>query len=589
MQILKGIAVSPGVAQATAIVLDTEEMVIPRRLIAEDDVPNELARFNTALEHASEELGGLRSTFAETFGDQLGDIFEVHRSILQSVQLQKAITDLVQQEHLSPEFATSSVLRQYARKFLAMKDEYMAERVQDIYDIERRLLRNLIGEKREQLRSLDVPHVIVAHNLTPGQTAALDREKVLAFATDVGGRTGHTAIVARAMNIPAVVGLKTVSADTTGGDEVIIDGNRGLVIIAPDEATKEKYRRYARQAEQMESSLVLLRDLPSVTKDGHEITLLGNIEFPQEVTPCLERGASGIGLYRTEFLYLDRETAPTEEEHYQAYATAIEMLQGRPMTIRTCDLGADKFTHLTETIEERNPVLGLRSIRYSLQHVDVFKTQLRAILRASVLGPTEILFPLVTTLRELRHAKMILKDVREDLEEDGIPFDRNIKVGIMVEVPSVAVLPRQFAKECDFFSIGTNDLVQYTLAVDRQNERVANLFTPAHPSVIHLIHRVIQAAKAEHIEVGVCGEMGSDTVFTLLLLGLGVDFISTAATSIPRVKKVVRSTSMRQARRAAEKVLTLESDREIVSYLGEVGRSLLPEAFDETEPEDEPA
>ena len=589
MQTLKGIAVSPGVAQATAIVLDSEEMVIPRRLIAESDVPGELARFDAALHRASDELGGLQSTFAETFGDQLGDIFEVHRAILQSEQLQEEIKKLVRQEHLSPEYAATTVLRQYARKFLAMKDEYMAERVQDIYDIERRILRNLIGERREQLRSLDMPHVIVAHNLTPGQTAALDREKVLGFGTDAGGRTSHTAIVARAMNIPAVVGLKTISVDTAGGDELIIDGNRGLVIINPDEATKEKYRQYARQAEQIESNLVLLRDLPPVTKDGHEISLRGNIEFPQEIAACLERGASGIGLYRTEFLYLDRDEDPTEEDHYEAYASAIEMLQGRPITIRTCDLGADKFTHVTEAFEERNPVLGLRSIRFSLQHVDLFKTQLRAILRASALGPTQVMFPLVTNLRELRHAKMILNDVREDLEEEGVPFDRDIKVGIMVEVPSVAVLPRQFAKECDFFSIGTNDLVQYTLAVDRLNERVAGMFTPAHPAVIHLIHRVIMAAKAEHIEVGVCGEMGSDTVFTLLLLGLGVDFISTAATSIPQIKKMVRSTSMRQARRAAKKVMTLESDREILAYLGDQARSVLPEAFAETEPEDEPA
>jgi phosphotransferase system enzyme I (PtsI) len=480
----------------------------------------------------------------------------------------------------------STVLRGYSKKFLAMKDEYLAERVQDVYDIERRLLRNLIGEKREHLAALGTPHVVVAHDLTPSQTAALDREKVLAFATDVGGRTSHTAIVARAMNIPAVVGLKTVTAEVSGGDEVIIDGNRGLVILNPDEATRKRYHEYAREARQLESTLTMLRDLPAVTTDGHEITLHGNIEFPREVASCLERGATGIGLYRTEFLYLDRDEDPTEEDHYEAYASAIEMLQGKPITIRTCDLGADKFTHISGETDERNPFLGLRSIRFSLQHVDLFKTQLRAILRASALGPVRILFPLITTLRELRHAKMILGDVREDLEEEGIAFDRDLKVGIMVEVPSVAVMPRQFARECHFFSIGTNDLVQYTLAVDRQNERVAGMFTPANPAVIHLIDRVIQAARAEHIEVGVCGEMGADTIFTLLLVGLGVDFISTAATSIPRVKKMIRSTSMRQARRIAQKVLTLESDREILGYLAEVARKVLPEAFTEADEQD---
>lgn len=582
MQILKGIAVSPGVARATAIVLDSEEMLIPRREIAADEVTSELQRFDAAVEKAVNELTQLRHDFDETFDEQLGGIFEVHRAILKSEHLQDDIKTLIRKDHYSPEYAVATVLRIYAKKFLAMKDEYLAERVQDVYDIERRILRNLIGEKREQLRTLDTPHIVVAHSLTPSQTAALDREKVLAFATDVGGRTGHTAIVARAMNIPAVVGLGTITADTSGGDELIIDGNRGLVILNPDEETRRRYHQYAEQALQMESSLTLLRNLPPVTRDGHEVILHGNIEFPQEVAACLDRGASGIGLYRTEFLYLDRDEDPTEEDHYEAYTSALAMLEGRPITIRTCDVGADKFTHVTSGYEERNPFLGLRSIRYSLQHVDLFKTQLRAILRASALGPTKILFPLVTNLRELRHAKMILGDVREDLEDEGIAFDRDIKVGIMVEVPSVAVLPRRFAKECDFFSIGTNDLVQYTLAVDRQNERVANMFTPAHPAVIHLIHRVVRAAQAEHIEVGVCGEMGADTLFTLLLLGLGVDFISTAATSIPRVKKMIRSTSMREARRVAEKVMTLESDREITTYLTELTRSILPEAFDDS-------
>ncbi|MBN2584671.1 MAG: phosphoenolpyruvate--protein phosphotransferase [Planctomycetes bacterium] len=581
MEVLKGIPVSPGVVQAPAIVLDSEEMVIPQRQIREDEVDGELGRLKAAIEKSSAELNDLSRQVSETVGEQLGAIFQVHHAMLNSAQLQGEFEEAIRARHVCPEYAVSMVLHGYARKFRDMKDEYLAERVQDVYDIERRLLRHLIGAKREQLRTLDRPHILVAHDLTPSQTAALDRTMVLAFATDVGGRTSHTAIVARAMGIPAVVGLQTVSTDSNGGDDIIIDGNRGLVIIDPDEETVQRYKTYMQQAQQLESDLTLLRDLPAVTKDGHEVTLYGNIEFPQEVESCLHRGATGIGLYRTEFLYLDREEDPTEEDHWEAYAAAIEMLDGRPITIRTCDLGADKFTHVSGEGDERNPFLGLRSIRYSLQHVDLFKTQLRAILRASTLGPVRILFPLVTNLRELRHAKMLLNDVREDLEEEGIPFDRDVKVGIMVEVPSVAILPRQFAKECDFFSIGTNDLVQYTLAVDRLNERVAGMFTPAHPAIISLINNVIQAAKAEGIEVSVCGEMGGDPVFTLLLVGLGIDTISTAATSIPEIKKMVRSTSMRQARRVAKKVLTLESDREIATYLNEVARKIIPEAFAE--------
>jgi phosphotransferase system enzyme I (PtsI) len=581
MQVLKGIPVSPGVVQAPAVVLDSEEMVIPQRQIRQNEIESELQRLHDAIEKSSAELNDLSRKVSETIGEQLGEIFKVHLAMLNSAQLQGEFERTIREQLLCPEYAVSTVLRGYARRFRDMKDPYLAERVQDVYDIERRLLRHLIGAKREHLKALDRPHVLVAHDLTPSQTAALDRSRILAFATDVGGRTSHTAIVARAMNIPAVVGLQSVSTDTNGGEEVIIDGNRGLVIIGPDAETVQRYRTYMQQAQRLESDLTSLRDLPAVTKDGHEVTLYGNIEFPQEVATCLKRGATGIGLYRTEFLYLDRDEDPTEEDHYQAYAEAIKLLQGRPITIRTCDLGADKFTHVSGEESERNPFLGLRSIRYSLQHVDLFKTQLRAILRASALGPVRILFPLITNLRELRHAKMLLNDVREDLQEEGIPFDRDMKVGIMVEVPSVAILPRQFARECDFFSIGTNDLVQYTLAVDRLNERVASIFTPAHPAVVTLIHNVVQAAKAEGIEVSVCGEMGGDPVFTLLLVGLGVDTISTAATSIPEIKKMIRSTSMRQARRVANKVLTLESDREIATYLNEVARQIIPEAFAE--------
>lgn len=584
MQILKGIPVSPGVAIATAIVLDSEEMVIPRREINAREIQAELERLDAALESSRKEMAELRDEVSSTVGQQLGAIFDVHYAILSSSQLIDEIKELMRQQHYSPEYAASTVLRGYARKFLSMKDHYLAERVQDVYDIERRLLKNLIGEKRQQLLSLDRPHLVVAHDLTPSQTAALDRQKVLAFATDVGGRTSHTAIVARAMSIPAVVGLKTVTADTGGGDEMIIDGTRGIVIIQPNEAMKQKYLEYVREVKAEESTLTLLRDLPAVTRDGHEITLLGNIEFPQEVEACVERGATGIGLYRTEFLYLDRDEDPTEEDHFEAYASAIEMLQGRSITIRTCDLGADKFTALHGDIKERNPFLGLRSIRYSLQNVTLFKTQLRAILRASALGPLRILLPLVTNLRELRHAKMLLKDVREDLEEEGVPFDRDVKVGMMVEVPAAALQARQFAKECDFFSIGTNDLVQYTLAVDRSNERVATMYTPAHPAVLELIRMVAEAARRENIDCAVCGEMGGDPAFTLLLLGLGIDTVSTAATSIPQVKRMIRSTSMRHARRVARKVMTLESDREITTYLTEVNRVIIPEAFS---PEDE--
>ena len=579
MEIRKGIAVSPGVAIAPAVVLDSEQFRIPRRSIGAAEVDAEWARFAEAVERAKAEIRDLRERVAADIGEKLGAIFDVQDALLTDNRLQEEVRELIRREHYAPEFAVATVLRGYARKFLNLPNRYMSERVADVYDVEKRLLRNLIGARREGLHQLSEPVVVIAHDLTPSQTASLDRDKVLAFATDVGGRTSHTTIVARAMGIPAVVGLKTVTADVTGGSTVIVDGNRGIVIINPDEASIERFRQAERRFRAMEEELEDLRDMPAVTQDGHEVRLWGNIEFPHEVQACLARGASGVGLYRTEFLYLDRESDPTEEDHYQAYAEAIEALQGRPITIRTCDLGADKFTHLSGEYEERNPFLGFRSIRFSLQHIGLFRTQLRAILRASALGPARIMFPLVTNLRELRQAKMILADVKEDLEEDGLPYDRDLKIGVMIEVPSAALMARQFARECDFFSIGTNDLIQYTLAVDRSNERVAHMYTPGHPAVLRLVRSVIEAGAEAGIEVGVCGEMAGEPMYAILLVGLGVHALSVSSATLLEVKKVVRSITMEQARQVVEKISGFDSDREVDAYLMEIVRRLLPEMF----------
>ena len=579
MEIRKGIPVSPGMAIAPAIVLDSEEFRIPRRSIEPAEVGQELERFRGAVESAQAEIRDLRQRVTRDVGEELGAIFDVQDALLTDARLLEEVRELVDREHYSIEYAVSTVLKGYARKFLKLPNRYIAERVVDVYDVEKRLLRNLIGAKRETLGRLTEPVIVIAHDLTPSQTASLDRSKILAFATDIGGRTSHTTIVARAMGIPAVVGLQTATADVSGGDTVIVDGNRGLLVVNPDEESIQRFRDAERRFRRMEDSLGDLRDLPAVTQDGHEIHLWGNIEFPHEVQACLARGASGIGLYRTEFLYLDREDDPTEADHYQAYAEAIEALQGRPITIRTCDLGADKFTHLSGEYDERNPFLGFRSIRFSLQHVGLFKTQLRAILRASALGPTRIMFPLVTNLKELRQAKMILADVREDLEEEGVAFDRDLKVGIMVEVPSAAIMARYFARECDFFSIGTNDLIQYTLAVDRSNEQVASMYTAGHPAVLRLIREVVEAANNAGVEVATCGEMAGEPMYTILLLGLGVDALSVSPATLPEVKKVIRSVTMDQAREVVEKVFWFDSDREVDAYLSELTRRLLPEIF----------
>ncbi|MCX5655864.1 MAG: phosphoenolpyruvate--protein phosphotransferase [Planctomycetota bacterium] len=579
MEIRKGIAVSPGLAIAPAIVLDSEQFRIPRRNIEPREVEAELARFQGAVERALGELRGLRQRIATDIGEKLGAIFDVQDALLTDPHVSQEIRELIQREHYAPEYAVSTVLRGYAKKFLSLPNRYMSERVSDVYDVEKRLLRNLIGAKRESLGTLTEPAIIISHDLTPSQTASLDRSKILAFATDSGGRTSHTAIVARAMGIPAVVGLKNITADVSGGDSVIVDGNRGLVIINPDEASINRFRVADERYRRMEKALGDLRDLPAVTLDGHEVKLWGNMEFPHDVETCLARGASGIGLYRTEFLYLDRDCDPTEEDHFQAYAEAIDLLKGRPITIRTCDLGADKFTHLSGDYDERNPFLGCRSIRFSLQHIGLFKTQLRAILRASALGPTRAMFPLVTNLKELRQAKMLLNDVREDLEEEGVLFDPDMKVGIMIEVPSAAIMARHFAKECDFFSIGTNDLVQYTLAVDRSNERVATMYTPGHPAVLRLIRTVAEAAGESGVDLAVCGEMAGEPIYTPVLLGLGVQVFSVSPATLLEIKKVIRSITMDQAREVCDRVFQFDSDREVDAYLGEIARRLLPEMF----------
>jgi phosphoenolpyruvate-protein phosphotransferase (PTS system enzyme I) len=579
MEIRKGIAVSPGVAIASAIVLDSEQFRIPRRSIDPADVEAEVARFQGAVDRALAEIRELRQRVVSDVGEKLGAIFDVQDALLTDPHLTQEIRELVQREHYAPEYAVSTILRGYAKKFLNLPNRYMAERVSDVYDVEKRLLRNLIGARRESLGTLTEPVIVIAHDLSPSQTASLDRSKILAFATDAGGRTSHTTIVARAMGIPAVVGLKTITADVSGGDMVVVDGHRGLVVINPDDAAIQRFREARARFDLMEKKLGDMKDLPAVTADGHEVKLWGNIEFPHDVETCMARGATGIGLYRTEFLYLDRDDDPTEEDHFQAYAEAIDMLQGRPLTIRTCDLGADKFTHLSGEYDERNPFLGCRSIRFSLQHIGLFKTQLRAILRASALGPTRVMFPLITNLKELRQAKMLMNDVREDLEEEGVEFDPDLKVGIMIEVPSAAIMARHFARECDFFSIGTNDLIQYTLAVDRSNERVAGLYTPGNPAVLRLIRMVVEAALEAKIDVAVCGEMAGEPTYAPVLLGLGIHTFSVSPATLLEIKKVVRSMTMDQAREICERVYQFDSDREVDAYLAEITRRMLPEMY----------
>ena len=574
----KGIGVSPGVAIGPAIVVDIEEYDIPHRHVPVEQAQEELVRLRKAVGVSKREILDLRKRTAERIGKETAGIFDFHLGLLRDKVLNRKFSDTILSDNVTAEYAVATVLRSYGKEFLAMP-KYLAERVKDVYDIEKRLLRNLIGQQRQTLSDLSRDVNILAHDLTPSQTAAMDRAHILGLAIDAGGKTSHTAIVARALGLPAVVGLNDVTAAVAAGDTVIIDGYRGVAVIDPDAPTLEEYRRFAQQQVEFVHSLDALRDLPAVTRDGHEVTLLGNIEFPSEVEGVFDRGGQGIGLYRTEFLYLGSDTEPTEEEHYTAYREVLEKCGDHPTVIRTLDLGADKYTQARAREPERNPFLGCRSIRFCLQNLVMFKTQIRAILRASLDSEASMLLPLITNLLELRQAKTVIRDVMEDLEEEGVEHRRDMPIGMMVETPSAALMADAFAREVDFFSIGTNDLVQYTLAVDRGNERVAALFSVAHPAVLMLIKDVIRTGQQHDIPVSLCGQMAGDPMYTLLLLGLGLRIFSCTPPAIPEVKKTIRSVTIAHAFHVAQKVMSFQSDIETNNYLRREARKVLPEVY----------
>lgn len=575
MQKLQGIAVSPGVAIGEALVMGNEGFRIPRRFLSRDAVHDELERLHRAIDSAAGEIERNRDTVAAELGSEYGAIFEAHRQMLRDPRLRGELEQMIRERHYSPEYAVSRTLRRYAKVFQSLESGYLAQRASDIFDIEKRLLRNLLGRRREEISSLTSPVLVLAHTLTPSETANLDRRFVRGFVTEVGGAGSHTAIVAEALEIPAVVGTGPFLTDVSGGDLVIIDGDQGLVILHPDEETIARYRHEVEERRTLTARLASLRDLPAETADGVRVQLMGNIEFPHEVAHCVERGADGVGLYRTEFLYLGCEVAPDEEAHYAAYCEVLEAMDGRPVVIRTLDLGADKLTDQINDVE-RNPFLGLRSIRLSLRNLPLFRTQLRAILRASILGDVRVMFPLISTMLELRQAKMVLVDVMEDLEEHKIAFNRDLKVGMMVEVPSAVILIDHFVNEVDFLSIGTNDLIQYTLAVDRSNKDVASLYTASDPAVLKLIEMAVEAARRREIPVNLCGQMSGNSLYTMLLLGLGLRQLSVPPSAIPEIKKVCRSVTIDQCEAVAAHVMTLENARDIKSYLKEELKKVLP-------------
>jgi phosphotransferase system enzyme I (PtsI) len=575
----RGIPVSPGVAIGPVYILDSTNFRIPYRTVRSAEIEAEVGRLRQALLSASAASRAEQESVGAKLGKHYGAIFEAHTLLLEDPALLEEIEGLIRNDSYTAAYAVSRVIRRFVKILEEYSDNAVANRSADLLDIERRVLSQLLGAHSQQLRNLTEPVIVLAHDLTPSQTAQLDPTKVHAFVTEAGGRTSHTAIIAAALEIPAVVGVGSFLTDVAGGDDAVVDGKHGVFIIDPDDETRHRFESARSTYATFERSLDELRELPAVTADGVRVALLGNIEFPHEAAHAVAKGAEGIGLYRTEFLYLSVNADPTEDEQFEAYRRVLtDLPPGTPLVIRTLDLGADKFNPLSGSLaQEHNPVLGLRSVRLCLQNLPLFKTQLRAILRASILGDVRILFPMISTLRELRQCKLILREVTEDLEEERVTFRRHVSVGTMIEIPAAALMADRLIGDVDFLSIGTNDLVQYTLAADRTNEHVAELYSASDPAVLQLIQRVLDSAHDAGKPVNVCGEMSGEPIYAALLLGMGLRQFSVTPHNIPEVKRVIRATTLADAEMVARKALQLETATEVTNYLRDQTRRLLPD------------
>ncbi len=574
---LQGIAVSPGVAIGQALVFDREGYSLARCLVPNSEIEREWDRLVEAVEKAHQNLEASREKTTATWGARLGGIFSAQQQLLHDPHVRSELEHLIRDRNFSADYAVSEVFAKYAAAFRRASSSFLAERAADVHDVERLLLEALSGKPTATIRELPHQAIVVSHDLTPGETAGFDPSKVLGICTEAGGPGGHTAIVARGMEIPAVVGVGNFLHNIRSGDEVIVDGHFGRIIVSPDEATRDRYlqRRKARQsiAEQLRE----LRDLPAVTSDNVRIELMANVEFPHETQACLERGADGVGLYRTEFLYLGHDSEPTEQEHYEAYLEVVRDMQGRPVVIRTLDLGADKMGMVLPVEPENNPFLGLRSIRLSLRNPALFRIQVRAILRAACAGDCRIMFPMVTTLDELRTARFLLRSVSEDLMAEGHVVPSAMQVGMMVEVPAAVLMLDRFIDEIDFVSIGTNDLTQYTLAVDRSNDSVADLYQACDPAVLRLIERTHKIVSERGKSTSVCGEMSNNPAHALLLVGMGIRTLSLAPAAIPIIKKAIRSVTLGQCEAMAWRALRLSTAREVETFLMNQLAGLVPE------------
>jgi phosphotransferase system enzyme I (PtsI) len=562
----EGVGVSPGMACGkTHVVRDDVDDVVRYR-IAPSQIADEIGRFETALIQTRMQILEMQQRIAESIGAKDAAIFDAHLLVVEDRTLIDEVLRKLETDLCSVEWVFQEVATRYAETLNKIDDPYLRERALDIQDVTKRVIRNLQGKAPKTFLALSEPHILIAHNLAPSDTASINRANVLGIATDLGSRTSHAAILARSLNIPAVVGLHDITAKLETGQHVLLDGGDGLLILNPAAETIAHYAEIESRRARVTAKLKELRTTRSTTRDGRHIVLSANIELPQDVEAVAANGAEGIGLYRTEFLYLNRSTLPTEHEQFETYRKVAERVRPDPLIIRTFDLGGDKLAPGTVDItDELNPFLGWRAIRLCLENIDIFKTQLRAVLRASAVGNIKIMFPMISGLEELRSAKAVLAECKEELRRSGVPLPEKIEVGAMIEIPSAAICASVLASEVDFFSIGTNDLIQYALAVDRVNEKLAYLYEPTHPAVLRLLKMVAEAAHANNIWVGVCGEMAGDVALVPLLLGLGMDELSAGATLVPRVKRAVQSLTIPECHELVEETLKLNTASEILA------------------------
>ena len=557
-----GIAGSPGIAIGQAFIYDSENIWIEEKYIAPEEIEHEKLRLQEALAKVIRDIKELRYKLEIKAGKENASIFDPYIMLLEDPQLIEETNTLIE-EGKSAEYAFFRTTRKIIKAYKRVDDEYLRERVGDITDILRRVYVKLLGKDHFTLENIEYPVIVIAKILNPSDTANMHSGKIQAFVTDYGGKTSHATIIARALKIPAVLGAKTASLDISTGDAIIVDGSSGKVFVNPDQKTIDRYREEQKQLEQDRLNLQDLKDLPAVTTDGRHIALMANIEFTEEGEAALENGAEGIGLFRSEFHYLMKDTLPSEEEMYAAYKSVADKMAPRPVIIRTFDLGGDKISYIAPPEPEANPYLGWRAIRVSLTLKDLFKIQLRAIVRASAARNVSVMFPMVSNIAELNETLAIVEEVKEEIRKEGQDYDPNMPVGVMIEVPAAVMIADRMAKKVKFFSIGTNDLIQYSVAVDRANDKISSLFQPFHPGVLRLIQMTAQAAHANGITVAVCGEMSGDPATAFLLLGLEIDELSMTPSFIPVIKRLIRAVSLEEVKRIAARALTFDTAAEV--------------------------